>query len=687
MPIEISVDTGGTHTDLVLFDRDRGLFETLKVPTTPDDLSVGILDGARAICSEADVDASGIERFVYGTTLVTNLIVEQKSGAVGLITTDGFRDILEIGRAARKPNIYDINWRPKPPLVPRKNRVTVCERVDFAGNVIEPLDESSVIEALERLVASGVTSVAVCLLHAYANPVHEESIRRIAGERHPELIVSLSSAIVRQFREYERGSTTAINAYVAEPLRKHLDRLGEALAAEDILARPYIMRGNGGVISFTQAKSLPVSITHSGPVGGIIGGAAIARAAGFPDIITFDMGGTSSDVSLVMGGEPAVTSRGELAGYPVQLPTIDLITIGAGGGSKASVDAGGALHVGPESAGSIPGPLCYGQGGLDPTITDANLFTGRLNEKYFLAGKRPLFPELSRDGLRERIAAPLSLDVEAAALGILDIAEANMVNAIKLVSVQRGLDPRDFTLVGFGGAGPLHVVSLAEELGMQTVLVPPAPGNVSASGLLCAEWRQDFVQTLIRDLEGVPASELDEIFQGMMSNARDVIASEGREQESPAFALFLDLQYEGQGYELSIPVVRSDFETDDKTALIDRFSAAHRERYGYGLTDRTVQIVNLRLTALGSRPELPWPKRAGRSTGSLEPAGGRAVIHRKSDAASPWPVYRFLEIAVGDEIQGPAIVEYPGSTLVVPPEWTARYDDWGNAVVRRSQTA
>jgi N-methylhydantoinase A len=684
MPIEIGVDTGGTHTDLVLFDRKVGLFETLKVPTTPDDLSEGILAGIGMICDVAHLSKAEATRFVYGTTLVTNLIVEQKAGAVGLITTEGFRDIVEIGRAVRKPNVYDINWRPKPPIVTRKNRIGIRERINASGTIIEALDEASVAEALDKLVANGVTSVAVCLLHAYANPVHEIAVREVAAKRHPKLSIDLSSEIVPQFREYERSSTISINAYVSAPLRKHLDRLSDVLLAEGVPASPYIMGGNGGVVSFSRAKSIPVSITHSGPVGGILGGAAIARAAGFADIITFDMGGTSSDVSLVINSEPSLTSRGTLAGYPVQLPTIDLVTIGAGGGSKASVDSGGALHVGPESAGSVPGPMCYGQDGRDPTITDANLFTGRLNEKYFLDGRRPLFPQLAANGIRDRIAKPLGLDPHEAALGILDIAEANMVNAIKLVSVQRGLDPRDFTLVGFGGAGPLHVVGLAEELGMRSVLVPPAPGNVSAVGMLCAEWRQDSVQTFIRDLEDVSLGELEEIFSRMRGAATKVIESEGGVGSEHMFALSLDLQFAGQGFELGIPIYGNEFGNADKSALVRRFADLHRERYGYVLDDRPVQIVNLRLTALGTRPDLPWPRRPGRPSGTtLAAADSRIIRHRKTPGETEWPVYRFSETAVDDVIPGPAIIEYPGSTLVLPPNWTLRYDQWGNGIAER----
>ncbi|MER9058423.1 hydantoinase/oxoprolinase family protein [Mesorhizobium sp. M0910] len=678
--MEIGVDTGGTHTDIVLLDRARGLFETLKVPTTPLDLSEGILTGVDAICRQAGVPQSGVARFVYGTTLVTNLIVEQKTGSVGLLTTMGFRDVLEIGRAVRKPNIYDIQWRPKSPLIARRNRIGINERVSARGDILVPINGDEIVAALTLLVEQGVTSVAVCFLHSYSNPANEQAVRRIAEAQFPALTISLSSEVVRQFREFERSSTIAINAYVSEPLGKHLDRLFSVLKSNEIAGAPYIMGGNGGVVSFERAKQIPVSITHSGPVAGILGGATLAKAAGFPNVITFDMGGTSSDVSLVVNSEPSLTSRGSLAGYPVQLPTIDLVTIGSGGGSKALVDSGGGLHVGPESAGSVPGPMCYGQGGEWPTITDANLTTGRLNKEYFLAGKRALYPDLAESGITAKVAEPLSMSFAEAALGILDIAEADMVNAIKLVSVQRGLDPRDFTLVGFGGAGPLHVISLADALGMKSVLVPPAPGNVSAAGLLCAEWRQDLVRTFIRDLDGVTSSELTKVFEGLEAEAADLLAEEDLDPTAHRALLSLDLQYTGQGFELNIPVSKSEFEGDWKNSLMKRFSDLHKERYGYALSDRGVQIVNLRLTVLGIRPDLPWPERRHRTSGELTIFGRRKVLHRRTDFEKPWPVYRFLNVRAGDTLNGPAIVEYPGSTLVVPPDWKVTYDKWGNAI-------
>jgi N-methylhydantoinase A len=681
MTLQIGVDTGGTHTDLVLLDATRGLFKTLKVPTTPDDLSLGILDGVDKLLKDANLKSDEVTRFVYGTTLVTNIIVEKTDLEIGLITTEGFRDVLEIGRASRKPNIYDIHWRPNPPVVPRRHRQTVKERIDASGSVVVPLDEASVVAALQALRRSKIQAVAVCLLHAYANPAHEEAIKEIAAKRFPELMVSLSSEIVREFREYERSSTTAINAYVMGPMRRHLDGLSAALHRRGVHSTPYIMRGNGGVMSFSMGKRYPVAITHSGPVAGIVGSAILAKAAGFSDIITFDMGGTSSDISLIHKGEPAVTTSGKLAGYPILLPVIDLVTIGAGGGSIAQLDAGVGLRVGPRSAGSVPGPLCYGQGGEHPTVTDANLITGRLNAEYFLAGARRIYPELARIGITERIAQPLKLDPMEAALGILDVAEAHMVNAIKLISVEKGLDPRKFTLVGFGGAGPLHVANLAEAIGIRTVLVPPAPGNASAAGLLSAEIRQDLVRTLVCTLDKADAAELERVVDDLVADAVALMTEEHVPAEDQHVAMTADLRYGGQSHEITLPLERSDFTDPGFARLGRRFADRHKALYGYELTGRAIELVNIRTSAFGSSPRLPWPELPAASASPVAQSE-RKIWHRVMNGAAPWPVYRFETVSAGVRINGPAIVEYPGSTLVVPPNWSATYDRWLNAILR-----
>jgi N-methylhydantoinase A len=681
MTTEIGIDTGGTHTDVILVNRKRDIFHTLKVPTTPENLSNGILNGVEKILARAELPFEDVGHFVYGTTYVTNIIVEQQSVDVGLITTEGFRDILAIGRATRKENIYDINWRPQEPVVPRRHRLTVRERINAKGEVEVPLDEESVRTALSDLQASGIRSVAVCLLHSYINPAHERRLKELATDQFPELAISISSEIVREFREYERSSTTAINAYVMRSMRDHLDDLAGTLARRGVPGQPYIMRGNGGIMSFNSGKEIPVAITHSGPVAGIVGARLLASRAGFENIVTFDMGGTSSDIALLAAGDTGVTTRSKLAGYPVLLPVIDLVTIGAGGGSIAQVDTGARLQVGPKSAGSVPGPMCYDQGGNNPTITDANLFTGRLNADYFLAGARAINAGRTAQGLTE-LGEKLDLTPANAALGIIEIAESHMTNAIKLVSVQRGLDPRDFTLVAFGGAGPLHGAALADSLGMRSVLIPPAPGNVSASGLLCAEVRQDAVRTVVRPIRSLSPDFLQQLVDDLLADASAKLRGDGVSEEEQEAVLSADMRYVGQSHDINIALGQDGFDFAGLEALIERFLARHQQLFGYVIADREVELVNLRTSVFGNSPGLPWPERAA-ATSEPTPVGTRIVIHRAIAGPTEWPIYRFEALGVGSTISGPAIVEYPGSTLVVPPDWVARYDSLMNAVMTK----
>ncbi|MDT8857818.1 hydantoinase/oxoprolinase family protein [Paracoccaceae bacterium Fryx2] len=686
MTLQIGVDTGGTHTDIVLLDRETGGFSTLKVPTTPEDLSIGILNGVRRILVETGNDTSGRDiAFHYGTTLVTNIIVEEQDMPIGLLTTGGFRDVLAIGRAVRKPNIYDIHWRPQRPLVPRALRRGVPERITHKGEVVTPLDEAAARAEMRVLRDRKVVAVAVCLLNAYANPAHERRLAEIAAEELPGVPVTLSSDVAREFREYERTSTTVLNAFVLAPMIAHLDGLADRLRGDGVRRTPFIMRGNGGIMSFDLAKTLPAAVTHSGPVAGIVGGNALARATGITDAITFDMGGTSSDVALISASVPFSTTRGKLAGYPVLLPMLDLVTIGAGGGSIAWIDGGGGLKVGPRSAGSVPGPACYGQGGENPTVTDANLLCGRLNGDFFLNGDRVLRRDLAEMAMRDKIAAPLGLSVNEAALGVLAIAEGHMVNAIKLVSVQRGIDPRDHTLIGFGGAGPLHAVSLAEAIGMRRVLIPAAPGNVSASGLLSAEVRHDIVRTRVHPLDGADADTLDAGFAALVDEAAAALAVQGIGDADLQILRAVDLRYRGQAYELTLPLPAGPVDAATLAGLAARFHSEHARVYGYALKHHAVEIVNLRVTGSSQPPDLPWPAQPG-TAAAPAPVDHRQVLHGSPGTATSWPVYRFTEIGAGACIAGPAIVEYPGSTCVILPGWTATWDAWRHAHIVSSAT-
>ena len=673
-PVSIGVDTGGTHTDIVLSGNNKVV--ALKVPSTPDDLSIGIMEGVLRVAALAQVPVEAIQRFVYGSTFVTNLFVEERQAGVGLITTDGFRDVLEIGRASRKPDVYDIHWRPAPPIVPRDLRLGVRERMDHRGRVITPLDEDSARRALESLAAADVKSIAVCLFHSYANPMHERRIAELAAEVCPEIEVSLSSDVVREFREFERTSTTCVSSFIKAPIRRHLQELKKRLAECDVPALPFIMRGNGGISTFDMAAEAPVAVTHSGVMGGIIGAQALAAACGIKNIITLDMGGTSADVSLIANGAPIMTNRSHIGTYPLLLPTLDMITIGAGGGSIAWIEGGTSLRVGPHSAGSFPGPVCYGQGGSEPTVTDANLVAGRLNADYFLGGARRLDLDRARNAIEEKIAKPLGMTVEEAALGILDIAEAHMVNAIRLITVERGLDPRDFTLVAFGGAGALHAVHLAEALSIRNIMIPPAPGNMSAMGLLCADVRHDYGRTVIVEAEPAIGPKLLAMFDDMLADAEAALVADHVDPGKRQYFLYADLRYRGQNYDLTVPVFKDTFVSgfDD---LVKRFNEQHQRIYGYQLSGRQVQIVNIRVTAVGIVEHGEWPVHA--STRDAPASVGRRQVLLGMDEKKEVPVYRFDELKAGHEIEGPAILEYAGGTLFLAADWQLRLDSMMNA--------
>lgn len=683
MKCRIGVDTGGTHTDMVLIGETGEDFLTLKVPTTPEDNSIGVLDGLRKILARGNFAASDVGRFAYGTTVVTNLLIQRNVEIpVGMITTEGFRDIMDVRRGARGEHVYDINWRPEPALIERPHRYGVKERVDHGGGVVTPLDEEGVRAACRKLNADGVQSIAICFLNAYANPEHERRAAEIAAEECPHASLSLSSDIARQFREYERTSSTVVNAFVRRPLTDHLQALTKQLEREGVTATPYIMRANGGLMTFEAASRLPVAITHSGPTAGIVAGMTIGKASGIKDVITFDMGGTSSDVSLIADGKPLLTSRGSIEGWPVVLPMLDLVTVGAGGGSMAWVDEVGGLKVGPMSAGSVPGPACYGQGGQSPTITDANIVLGRLNPGFFLAGARDLHPELSEKAIRDKVCTPLGLGLHEAALGIIAISEAHMVNAVKQISVQRGLDPRDFALVGFGGAGPLHALGLAEELDIETVLIPAAPGNFSAMGQLAGNIQHDFVQTRVGPLEGESAAALSEEFARMAAEGLQRLAEDGVAEADQVFAATLDLCYRGQNHELSVAIPDLALTPDDIEAIKLRFHEEHERNFGYDAKTRPIKLVNLRLSAIGKLPGLKL-KVYPASTGAPVPATLRPVT-LPDGATRDVPIYRFEDLAPGHTIPGPSIVEYAGSTLLVRPGWTATYDELMTARVTRN---
>jgi N-methylhydantoinase A len=651
----LGVDVGGTFTDLVALS--EGTLITAKVPSTPQDQSEGVMNAIET----SDVEPGAVLALAHGMTVATNALLERRGARTALVTTEGFRDVLEIARQNR-PALYDLTHDRPPPLVPRKLRFMISERMGPDGEV-SPLDEGSLKEVVAAIEEADVEAVAVCLLFAFMHPEHEKRVGEALRKALPGLHVSLSSEVLPEFREYERFSTTAADAYLAPRLAAYFSNLADKAEAAGVPG-PLIMQSSGGVVPVDDAISDAAGCVLSGPAGGVVGAAYVGEKGGYHDLLTFDMGGTSTDVAPIIEGEAQTTTETVVAGVPIKLPMVDVHTVSAGGGSIAWADPGGALRVGPHSAGAEPGPVAYDKGGEEPTVTDANLFLGYLADGAELGGEVVLRRELSEKALGS-LGKKLGLDAEEAALGILRVADAEMVRALRVISVERGLDPRDFALLAFGGAGGMHACSLAEELDIQTVLVPRAGGVLSALGLAISDLRRDYVSPLLSGLDEVEEDEFEERFREMEETASGDL-------DGPEHTRRADLRYGGQSFEITVDA--GSFEE-----LEDRFHAAHEQRYGYRMDDERTELVNLRLisTVPVEKPELGEPK----------PEGAAQAGERKANFDGEW-----LEVAVlnrermgaGSEVAGPAIVEFKESTCVVRPGWRGTVDGVGTLILERS---
>ena len=668
MAITVGVDIGGTFTDFVWVE--DGALRALKLPTAPAQ-EEGFLAGLERL------PATKIDRIVHGTTVATNALLEGRWAKTVLITTAGFRDVLEIGRQNR-PSLYDLFCERPAPIVPREWRLEVPERVDAHGQVVRPLDEEAVKELARVIAESGVESVAVVFLFSFLNPTHERRVREILREEGVEVPITLSCEVLPEFREYERASTTVLTAALRPVVEGYLSRLAAALASRGMGVPLLVMQSNGGVAGVEEAGRMAAALLLSGPAGGVIGARRVGLAAGFSDLITLDMGGTSADVSLIRDGEITLTPEREIAGRPVRLPMVDVHTVGAGGGSIAWIEPGGGLRVGPQSAGAVPGPACYGRGGTEPTVTDAHLLLGHLSGERPLGGLPPLSSERAGKAVGV-IARALSLPLEEAAWGILEVAEATMERAIRVISVERGHDPRDFTLVAFGGAGPLHGASLARKLGIPRVLVPTCAGVLSALGLISAELRHTFVRSLVAPLEEVPPERINEVLAEFRRKAERILAAEGVPEGARRYRPAADLRYRGQAYELTLPLPDRPLAGEDLRELADRFHREHERLYGYAVPEEPVELVNLRLLAVGETeaPELPVVS----ASGSLK----EALIERRrvyfGDGWAEAPIYARERLPAGAEFPGPAVVEGNESTCLVPPRSRAYVDAYGNLVL------
>ncbi|MFZ5823927.1 MAG: hydantoinase/oxoprolinase family protein [Bacillota bacterium] len=680
MRFMIGVDVGGTFTDLTLVDVAAQVVHTHKVRSTPADPSRAIMTGIVELVEMTQIPYDAVDYLAHGTTVATNALIEKKGVATGLLTTEGFRDLLEIGRQTR-PALYNPQLQKPEPLVPAHLRLEVPERIYASGEVRQPLDPGAVQAAVEQLKAAGVKAVAICFLFSYVNPEHETATAELVQELFPEAYVSVSHQVVPEFREFSRLSTTVLNAYVGPVMQRYLRNFQNSVREVGIKVDPYITQSNGGILSIEETVRNPVRTAVSGPSAGVVAAAHLGRLAGIRNMITFDMGGTSADISVIYQGEPLLSNEREVEGWPARIPMLDIITIGAGGGSIAHIDAGGALKVGPESAGAQPGPACYPGGGSEPTVTDANVVLGRMNPGKILGGRMELNAEAARQAVNSRVAERSGLDTLTAASGIIDVVNANMVRAIRLVSVERGYDPREFTLVAFGGAGPLHAVALAQELDIPQVLVPPSPGTLCSLGLLVTDIRADHVvsKVLVPSQESLPT--IQQIFAKLSAEGRALLEKEQVPAERRRYILTVDARYQRQNYELPINVEEGELTPAGLADLLSRFHAEHARAYGYARPQAPVEFVNFRLTAVGELPKAPIAEYSPRTGGKPLPLGERKVYFKEANAYVNCPVYQRDAIQPGDELVGPAIVEQMDTTVVVPPGMRFHADTFGNLLI------
>ena len=692
MRARVGIDIGGTFTDLVLV-ADGGAVATRKVASTTDDYSRGIMGGLMDLLDDAGVAPGDVTEVVHGTTVATNTILEEKGVPTALVTTEGFRDVLEL-RRIRIPETYNLFYRRPPPLVPRQRRFEVRERIGPQGQVWTPLDRQSVDDAIASVERSGAEAVAICFLHSYVNPEHERVVAEAMRAALPELFVTYSAEIVAEIREYERTSTSVINAYVGPPIKRYLDSLVQQLRRIGVTAPLLVMQCNGGVMTAEMAARLPAHLVESGPAAGVKGAAQLARAAGYARVITLDMGGTTAKASSIENGVVALTSDYEVGGginvsnmlvkgggYALKIPAVDLSEIGAGGGSIVWIDPGGRLQVGPQSAGALPGPVCYGAGATLPTVTDANAVLGYLNPGYLAGGTVALDTDRAAAVLDSEIARPLGLSLLDAAYGVHSLASLNMVRAVKAVSTFRGRDPRDSVLLAFGGNGPVCAAEMARELEMRRIVVPPAAGLFSALGLLASNLELQRSQTCLYRAAPDSVDALGARFVALEATAVALLEEGGYSRDSLTLARAADLRYVDQGYELTVPVGSGAISAAEVTRMVSDFENEHRRTYGHAADDEPVDIVNLRVTVQVSADTAAPARPALSQSHSVQgqPADRRAYFGSRYGLVTT-PVISRADLSE-TPAAGPLIVEEYDATCVVPPDYRASVDEWSNVVL------
>ncbi|HEU4545522.1 MAG TPA: hydantoinase/oxoprolinase family protein [Microlunatus sp.] len=689
--IRIGIDTGGTFTDVVAVDEDSGEMATTKTPSTPDDPARGFMAGVHKVLDTLGLGGESISAVSHGTTVATNKLLEGKVENLGFITTEGYEFMLEIARQS-VPDGYGNSyfWVKPDRIVPAHRVKTVGGRLAVDGSEIRPFDAEGAMAVAAWFRDQGINTIGVCLLHSYADDAHEIAMRAILAEVHPEATVSISSQVLREYREYERSVTTLVDAAVKPNIRRyvenistHLGSLVELVGATDRSTVPfYVMKSNGGVLSAEEVVHQPITTVLSGPAAGALGAAVVADKAGFPQVVTCDGGGTSTDVTVVIDGRPALTTEGHVGAYPSKIPMIDVVTVGAGGGSIAWISPEGTLKVGPASAGADPGPMCYGAGGTEPTITDAHAVLGRI-PPHLLGGEVPLDVDVATRGIRD-LSGKLGLGLEACATGILEISAWNQANALRQVTVNRGLDVRDFTMVTFGGSGSLLACRLIDILGLQGVLVPMNPGNLSAYGLLTVDVRNDYVQTAVARQSHLDATHVQSVFNDLARQADGALEREGFPEEERQFVRTADLRYYGQAYEVRVDVPEGVVTPELLATVADRFHDEHRALYDYDFREdprQEVEWVNLRVTGVGPirKPEV---REVDAGSGAATARTGTRSVYFEEWVDTP--LYDRARLGAGDVVEGPAIFEEFSSTVPLHPGFTAAVDTFGNLVITRS---
>lgn len=671
----VGVDTGGTFTDVCLYDESDGSVIVGKVSSTPRDPGQAVIDGVSKFLSEQGVGLPDVAYFAHGTTVATNALLQTKGVKTGVVTTDGFRDLLELGRQ-RRPKLYDLTARKAEPLASRDLRLEVQERVNYLGEIEIPLSDEDVVRAARVLRDANVEAVAVCLLYSYLNSGHEERIKQILQAELPGVFITISSEVLPEFREFERLSTVVINAFIGPVMQGYLSTLRMKLKESGLPVEAKVTQSNGGIMSFDAAEDMPVRTVLSGPSTGVVGAARLSDLSGIPDIITFDMGGTSSDIALVQGAEPSSSTGMTLDGRPVRAPMLDINTVGAGGGSLAWIDEGGHLKVGPQSAGADPGPACYGRGTTEPTVTDANVVLGLLNQESLLAGTMPIDASLSYAAV-EALGERLGMSVMETAQGIISVVTANMARAVRVVSVQRGYNPADYALVAFGGAGPLHSARLATELGMSRTIIPQRPGALSALGMLMTDMRADFTKTHIAPLTTQAGAILENTLAELLEKAEEWFQHQGVHPTDREVTVAVDLRYVGQNYELTVTSPGAELTPSWLATVVGTFHEAHHTRYGYSVPDGAVELVAFRVSAIGKVTPVTFPRLP---LGSADPSGAkigsRSIYLPEYGEQRTCPLYERSLLRPGNIVPGPAVIEQYDSTTFVAPGQRARVDEY-----------